>query len=262
VKEGDSSLITLHSWIEGDETMSAITAGKDIPQTATVPASDPAGEANGHTPPLESGDHLSRAEFERRYQARPDIAKAELVEGVVFVASPVRTRQHGVPHSYIITWLGTYCSATPKVNLSDNTTLRLDLDNEPQPDVSVWIEGGGARVSEDDYLEGAPELIVEVAASSAAIDLHDKLQVYRRNGVQEYLVLLPNEQEVRWYTWQTEETQQIVADEQGVLRSQVLPGLYLQSTLFWKSDLAGVLEVLRKGLDTPEHAAFVKKLQE
>lgn len=216
---------------------------------------------NDNIPSLESGDHLSRAEFERRYHAHPEIKKAELIEGVVYVTSPVRVRQHGAPHSDIVTWLGVYRAATPGINVADNVTLRLDLDNEPQPDVVVWIEGGSAYIAEDDYLAGAPELIVEVAGSSASIDLNDKLHVYRRNGVREYLVLLTHEQEVRWYSWLSGETEEIQSDEQGVLRSQLFPGLYLDPDRFWQGDLSGVLKVLNEGLESADHAAFVKQIR-
>lgn len=232
------------------------------PARTTIRGSNkqPGASANGAIPPLENGDRLSRAEFERRYQAHPEIKKAELIEGIVYMASPVRARQHGGPHGRIITWLGNYMAATPGVDLLDNSTLRLDLDNEPQPDVSLWIEGGNAFIDEDDYLHGAPELLVEVAASSAALDLGAKLQAYRRNGVAEYLVLLPREQEVRWFSFAAGETVQIEPDADGVLRSRVFPGLYFQPTLFWQGNLAGVLAVLRNGLATPEHAAFVERL--
>lgn len=213
-------------------------------------------------PPLENGDRLSRAEFERRYKAHPEIRKAELIEGVVYVASPVRVRRHGIPHSDIISWLGWYRAATRGVYVADNSTLQLDLDNEPQPDVAIWIEGGNAYINAEDYLEGAPELIVEVAGSSASIDLGDKLRAYRRNGVQEYLVLLTHEREVRWFSWRTGETEEIQPDEQGILRSFVLPGLQLHPGLFWQGDMAGVLALLQQGLATPEHAAFVQRLQE
>ncbi len=221
----------------------------------------PVTSVNGVTPMLENGDRLSRTEFERRYAAHPEILKAELIEGVVYMASPVRVRRHGVPHSDIIGWLSTYRAATPSVNQTDNSTLRLDLDNEPQPDVSVWIEGGNAFVDEDDYLQGAPELLVEVAGSSAAIDLNQKLQAYRRNGITEYLVLLTHEQEVRWFSFTDGETVQLQPDGDGVLRSRAFPGLHLQPTSFWQGDLAGVLAVLRSGLATPEHAAFVARLR-
>ncbi|MEZ4727169.1 MAG: Uma2 family endonuclease [Caldilineaceae bacterium] len=216
---------------------------------------------NGAIPPLENGDRLSRAEFERRYEAHPEISKAELIEGVVYVASPVRVRRHGAPHSDIIGWLSVYRAATPGVYVTDNSTLQLDLDNEPQPDVAVWLEGGNASVNEEDYWEGAPELIVEVAGSSAAIDLHNKLTAYRRNGVQEYLVLLAHERAVRWFRWRGGEAEDIQADAQGILRSDVLPGLYLHPGLFWQGDLAGVLAVLQQGLATPEHDTFVQRMQ-
>jgi len=180
------------------------------------------------------------------------------------VASPVRIKKHSEPHSDIVTWVGLYRAETPGVRAADNGTLRLDIDNEPQPDLSVWIDeplGGQATVSDDDYLEGAPELLIEVAASTAAYDLHDKLNVYRRNGVQEYLVLQMYEQKVTWYRWQEGTYQPITPDEQGVLHSQVLPGLWLDPARFWAGDLAGVLAVLRQGLDSPEHADFVRTLQ-
>lgn len=226
--------------------------------------SNGAGSHDGFLPPLESGDRLSRTEFERRYNARPDIKKAELIEGVVYVASPVRVRQHGLPHQRISTWIGLYCAETLGVIAADNSTLRLDMDNEPQPDLSVWIDelfGGQATVSDDDYLEGAPELLIEVAASTAAYDLHDKLNAYCRNGVQEYLVLQIYEQKVTWYRWQEGRYQPMTPDEQGVLRSQVLPGLWLDPARFWAGDLAGVLAVLRQGLASPEHVEFVSALQ-
>ena len=90
--------------------------------------------------PLENGDRLTRREFERRYAARPDIKKAELIEGVVHMPSPVRFASHGEPHSWVLAWLGTYCASTPGVRVADNTTVRLDSNNEPQPDALLRIE--------------------------------------------------------------------------------------------------------------------------
>ena len=241
--------------------MTALVAEKSGGIAALPKAKQSVVPANDTIPPLENGDRLSRTEFERRYQAHTDILKAELIEGVVYVASPVRVRKHGAPHSDIIGWLSTYRAATPNINLADNATLRLDLDNEPQPDVSVWIDGGNAFVDGDDYLQGAPELLVEVAGSSAAMDLHQKLHAYRRNGVAEYLVLLTHEQEVRWFSFAQGETVQLEPDADGIVQSRVLPGLHLDPARFWQGDLAGVLEGLRRGLATPEHAAFVARLQ-
>lgn len=213
-------------------------------------------------PLLENGDRLTRPEFERRYTAMPEVKKAELIEGIVYMPSPVRARQHGRPHALVIGWLGVYWAATPGVELCDNTTVRLDLDNEPQPDALLRIESGTSRVSEDDYIEGAPELIVEIAASSASKDLHDKLKAYRRNGVQEYLVWQIYEQQLNWFSLQAGEYVLLTANDQGVICSQVFPGLWLASSALLQGDLAAVITSLQQGLQTTEHGAFKKQLAE
>ncbi len=215
-------------------------------------------------PPLYPGDRLSRAEFERRYVAHPEIEKAELIEGVVYMPSPIRFEQHGRPHTLIATWLGTYEAATPGVVSSVEATIRLDYENEPQPDVLLRLEpqvGGRSRVTPDDYLEGPPELVVEIAASSAAYDLYDKFRVYQRNGVQEYLVLQMYEQRADWYAWREGVYEPLQPDEKGVLRSAVFPGLALQPAALWASDMAALLAVLQQELAAPAHAAFVEQLR-
>jgi Uma2 family endonuclease len=215
-------------------------------------------------PPLENGDHLARPEFERRYQAMPHIKKAELIEGVVYVASPVRIT-HGRPHGQIMAWLGMYCAATPEVDIGDNTTVRLDIDNEPQPDALLRIEpfvGGQSHISEDDYVEGAPEFIVEVAASSAAYDLHEKMNAYRRNGVREYLVWQIYDRQIDWWELQEGEYLHLTPDENGVVHSHVFPGLCLNVPALLKGDLAGVLATQQSTLNNAEHAAFVMRLTE
>ena len=214
-------------------------------------------------PPLESGDRLTRDEFERRYNAMPQLKKAELIEGVIYVPSPVRSRSHGQPHAAIIGWLFTYEVATPSVNLNDNTTVRLDLDNEPQPDALLRIEeatGGQSRLSEDDYVEGAPELIVEVAASSAALDLHDKKRAYRRNGVQEYIVWRVLDRKVDWFCLQGSDYIDLLPDADSVIQSQVFPGLWLNVDALLAGNMTQVLTVLQAGLHSPEHQEFVQQL--
>src|SRR5947209_10401644 len=136
---------------------------------ASRPSASPTLRA-GEPPPLEPGDRLTREEFERRYDAMPRLKKAELIEGVVYMPSPVRHHRHSRPQFRLITWLGTYEAATPGVQGGDNGTARLDLDNEPQPDAYLFVDpdcGGQARISADDYVELAPEQVGEVAASSA-----------------------------------------------------------------------------------------------
>ncbi|HEX4589046.1 MAG TPA: Uma2 family endonuclease, partial [Gemmataceae bacterium] len=163
---------------------------------------DRAAEPKTRMPPLQSGDRLTAEEFERRYDAMPELKKAELINGVVYVGSPVRAQEHGEPHFDLIGWLALYQRATPGVRGGDNATLRLELDNRPQPDAYLRIGsecGGQARVDEDGYISGAVELVAEIAASSASYDLHDKLDVYRSNGVREYIVWRVEDREVDWF---------------------------------------------------------------
>lgn len=214
--------------------------------------------------PLNSGDRLSRVEFERGYQAHPEIKKAELIEGVVYVSSPIHYHYHADPHANIMTWLGVYRAATPGVKGGDNATLRLDFENEVQPDAILRLEpalGGQSSISDDDFLEGAPELIVEIAASSASYDLHDKRRAYARNGVPEYLVAQTYEKRVDWFVLREGVYESLAADEKGILHSEIFPGLWLQPTALWSGDLATFLAVLQEGLASAEHTTFVEQLQ-
>ncbi|MBW4615522.1 MAG: Uma2 family endonuclease [Desmonostoc vinosum HA7617-LM4] len=228
-----------------------------LPQTQSNSAQE-------HLPPLESGDRLTRPEFERRYTAASHIKKAELIEGIVYVASPLRHEQHGKPHSRIMTWLGVYQAMTPGVDLSIEPTVRLDLDNEPQPDAVLFIEsavGGQTQLSSDGYIEGSPELIVEIAASSAAIDRGSKKQAYRRNGVLEYVVWLSYENQIEWFYLSDGDYKLLPRGADGIIRSQVFSGLWLAVEALLNNQMVRVLEVLQSGLNSPEHNKFVAQLQ-
>ncbi|MGF1589201.1 MAG: Uma2 family endonuclease [Pleurocapsa sp.] len=211
-------------------------------------------------PPLENGDRLTRDEFERRYAAMPQLKKAELIEGVVYVPAALRFRSHGQPHGQIMTWLGVYQAFTPKVELGDNVTVRLDLDNEPQPDAVLLINGGQARISSDDYIEGAPELVIEVAASSAAYDLYDKKRAYRRNGVQEYLVWRVYDKQLDWFSLEAGEYIKLESGNDGIMRSPVFPGLWLATSQLLSGEMNEVLAVLQQGLNSAEHQQFCQRL--
>jgi Uma2 family endonuclease len=213
-------------------------------------------------PPLKNGDRLTRSEFERRYHTMPQIKKAELIEGVVYMSSPVRVKHHALPHAHIVTWLGVYSAVTPKIMLCDNATVRLDLDNEPQPDALLRLEKGQSRISHDDYLEDAPELVVEIAASSADYDLHGKLQVYQRNGVQEYIVWEYKKRRLYWFAQMKGTYVPLSPDKSGIICSQIFPGLHLDIKALLAGDLNKVLTELQKGLATPEHTAFVERLSQ
>jgi Uma2 family endonuclease len=194
-------------------------------------------------PPLHNGDRLTGEEFDRRYEAMPDV-RAELIEGVVYLmASPVRCDDHGEPHADAITWLGLYRIATFGVRVGDNSTVRLDFDNRPQPDAYLRIlsECGGQSRVEKGYIVGAVELAVEVAASSASYDLYDKLNVYRKNGVCEYVVWRAEDDELDWFILRGGRYDQLTPGPDGIIRSEIFPGLWLA---------------------TPEHAEFVARLRQ
>jgi len=217
----------------------------------------------GRIPPLKTGERLSREEFERRYDAMPDLKKAELIEGVVYVSSPVRQRSHGRPHGYLTTWLGVYEISTTGVEMGTSSSARLDMANEPQPDGLLFIEpekGGQVHISADDYIEGSPELVAEVSASTVKIDLNEKQIVYRRTGAKEYIVWRVLDREVDWFVLRGGQFERLAPDPQGILRSTVFPGLWLDAAALVRGDMVQVMAMLQQGLASPEHAAFVAHL--
>jgi len=219
--------------------------------------------SHNQLPPLQNGDRLTRLEFERRYTAMPHLKKAELIEGAVYMASPLRFEPHAEPHGDLMIWLGNYKVATPGVRMGDNPTVRLDLDNEPQPDALLMIDavcGGSAFIGEDGYVEGAPELVAEVATSSAAIDLGDKKRAYRRNRVKEYIVWQVFDQKIDWYHLTNDDYVGLDVNENGVICSLVFPGLWLDISAMLVGDMARVLAVLQQGLASEAHQQFVQQL--
>jgi Uma2 family endonuclease len=214
-------------------------------------------------PPLEAGDRLTRDEFERRYDAMPNLKKAELIEGIVFMGSPVKIAGHGRPHSVIGGLLSLYFMSTPGTDCGDNGTMQLDLDNEPQPDCFLRIEeacGGQSSISPDDYLSGGPELVVEVASSSASYDLHAKQKIYRRHGVREYIVWRTRDKKIDWFELKKGWYVSVEPEANGVIESRVFPGLRLAVTALAQGDYATALRELQTGLGSGEHQAFIAAL--
>jgi Uma2 family endonuclease len=190
---------------------------------------------------LESGDHLTREEFHRRYLAHPDIKKAELVEGVVYVGGRVQA-VHGASNAAMAGWLGFYSAHAPAVHCALHATVILDERNEVQPDVLAWRpDVGGAHLNEDDYLVGAPQLVVEVAASSVSYDLHQKKESYRRNGVGEYIVWRVLDKEIDWFRLRDGQYVLVEPDADGIVESEQFPGLKLHVASLLGGDLAAVL---------------------
>ncbi len=212
---------------------------------------------------LQPGDHLSLAEFERRYRAMPELKKAELIEGVVFMPMPVSDEGHGIPHFNMILWLGLYRVFTPGIQGGDNSTLRLRLGlNMTQPDGYLRIIpecGGNASVGADGYVNGAPDLIGEIAASSASYDLHEKLHAYEQNGVREYIVWRTHDKAIDWFVLREGEFKAL-SIVKGLFKSKAFPGLWLDPEAMINGDIRKVYQVAQEGLASAEHQRFVKKL--
>jgi Uma2 family endonuclease len=222
--------------------------------------------ANGiivRIPPLAGGDHLTVEEFERRYAAMPEVKKAELIEGVVYMPSPVSMEEHADQHFNLVTWLGVYRAHTPGVQGGDNATIRLTVGlNQLQPDACLRIlpSHGGRTRTQSGYVEGAPELVAEVAASSASYDLHDKLDAYRRNGVKEYLVWRVEDEAIDWFTLRGGAYHRMAA-RGGVLKSKAFPGLWLDAPAMLRGETDRVLGRVQEGLASDAHRRFVDRLR-
>jgi Uma2 family endonuclease len=215
-------------------------------------------------PELCAGDVLTRDEFERRYAAMPDLKKAELIEGVVYMGSPVRYEQHAAPEQALAYWINCYRERTRGLGAAGNSTIRLDLENVPQPDLLLRLPehaGGRSRVTADGYLEGPPELVIEVAASSASYDLHQKLRAYRRNGVREYLVFRTEDREVDWFVLERGAYVRQQPDANGLLHSRTFPGLALDVVALLRDELTALRAVVDAHVGTPEHAELCARLR-
>jgi Uma2 family endonuclease len=212
-------------------------------------------------PTLRAGERLDRRTFHERYSAMPSSFRAELVGGVVRVSSPV-FRPHARTHASVVGWLFVYMTSTPGLQLADNGTLFLGDDNEFQPDAVLFIEpdrGGKVRF-EGKALAGAPELAVEVADSTQSQDLRQKRLEYEAAGVPEYIVCDLAANRVHWFALRGEYYVHRDPDADGILRSDVFPGLWLDPSALLSGDSRRVLEVLQSGLATPDHQTFAMKL--
>jgi len=211
-------------------------------------------------PPLYIGDRLTQAEFHRRYEAYDGDEKWELIGGIAYMASPQRVH-HSKYEPKLSTILCLYEEVTPGVEVLSNATSILSEESEPQPDLALRIvpDFGGQSKTKKGYVVGAPELVAEIAHSTVAIDMGDKKDDYEQAGVQEYMVLCVEEKELFWFDFASRG--QIAADPRGISRSRVFPGLWIDGSALIAGRLSRLLKALNQGLASPEHAAFVKRLE-
>jgi hypothetical protein len=213
-------------------------------------------------PPLVAGQRLDQPTFHERYEAMPPDTRAELVGGIVYMPSPMRL-DHGDESRIVAGWLDNYQRLTPGVEGGDAATVKLDLRGEPQPDHHLRIpaeRGGGTDVDAEGYLTGAPELIVEIARSSRKFDLGKKKTDYERAGVREYLVVQLDPDRIHWFIRRREQFEDLAPGPDGIYRSQVFPGLWLDADALHARNRARLYRVLRQGVRSAEHAAFAARM--
>ena len=216
------------------------------------------------TPPLVDGERLSREEFHRRYLAMPHVKKAELIDGVVHMPSPLRNSAHALPDQDLAGWIAHYRWQTPGLRGGSNGTIRFQGDNELQPDAMLMIErshGGQAMLDADDYITGGPELVAEVSASSASKDRNKRKRVFLTNGVREYVMVRTEQDAVDWFVLRDGKYEALPLKE-GVFESEVFPGLWLDPAALVHGNGTAVLATLQRGIASPEHEAFVEKLRQ
>jgi Uma2 family endonuclease len=214
-------------------------------------------------PPLEAGDHLDQKTFHARYEAMPEQVRAELVEGIVHMPSPIKPK-HGLPHGMLLYWLVDFQKATPGTQVLDNTSAILGPYSEPQPDACLLVlpeYGGRTHLDPDENLVGAPEFVAEIASSSESYDLHEKRRDYERAGVQEYLVVAVREAQVYWWTRGPQGFVNLPPDPSGIIRSTFFGGLWLDTAALLRGDAARLHEVLAQGLASADHAQLLQRLK-
>lgn len=215
------------------------------------------------TYPADDAELMTRDEFELQYPAAPELQKAELIEGRACLQPPEEAREHADLQSRLSAWLNAYAVGTEGVEHIAGRRVRLDRHNEPQPDGLLRIypsRGGQTRTGQDGWIEGPPELITEISASSAGHPLHGKLEAYRRNGVREYVIWIAFEAEILWFRLDREQYVPVRRDASGLYKSEVFPGLWLDPEWLIDGEVTKALRTLRQGLSTLEHAAFVARL--
>jgi Uma2 family endonuclease len=212
-------------------------------------------------PPLVAGQRLDQPTFHERYEAMPPQTWAELVGGIVYMPSPLGN-EHGGTDETVSCWLGYYRRFTKGLVAGKNVTTILGESAETQPDSQLRIreELGGQTLLVEGYVTGAPELIIEIARSSRAYDLGAKKAEYERAGVLEYLVVELDPNRIHWFVRRGDHFEDLPPDDDGLFRSRVFPGLWLDPHALYDDDLDRLAEVVEQGLATPQHADFVTQL--
>jgi Uma2 family endonuclease len=213
-------------------------------------------------PPLDNGDRLDQKTFHERYESMENHVRAELIGGIVYMASPQK-RPHSRTTLLVGHWLGEYEEWTPGTEVLAGATDIMGSASQPEPDHCLFVLpqfGGSVGFNESDYLTGAPELIVETAATTESRDLHQKKDDYEKARVREYVVVALRSRKVFWFIRRHGKFAAMGPGQDGIFRSKIFPGLWLDPEALLERNRARLLTVLREGLASKGHHAFVAKL--
>src|SRR5260370_29516402 len=212
-------------------------------------------------PALQNGDRLDQTPFPARYQAMPEGKRAELIGGIVYMPSPQK-KPHGRYQYRVLRWLGEYEENTPGTVVLVNSTSILGEKSEPEADGCLLIlpECGGQSGDENGYVVGAPELLAEIAWSTESIDLNAKKTDYEKAGVREYVVVALRMKRVFWFIRRRVKFKDLAPGPDGIIRSEVFPGLWLEPAPLLRRDSKRIFGVVRPGLASPAHKAFASQL--
>ncbi|MFT3878951.1 MAG: Uma2 family endonuclease [Gemmatales bacterium] len=216
---------------------------------------------NGKLPLLYDGQRLDRETFHRLYEASPELKRVQLIEGIVHMPSPMRFVQHANPQTCINGWLFCYSSQTPGVRNGGSATLKIDTENEFEPDGMLFYDQGQLVIADDGYLEGVPELVVEVSASTISVDSKEKFRVYEKQGVKEYLLWNTQADTITWFARNKNKFVAMKPNRAGIIQSKTFPGLWLDVAAMLEGDLTQVMKTLNEGLTSGPHVKYVKRFE-
>jgi Uma2 family endonuclease len=216
----------------------------------------------GELPLLQNGDHLDQSTFHALYEAMPADFHAELINGVVYLRG-CHTASHGRSLVSLGSMLDIFDDATPGTKGLIKITNILGPISEPEPDGCLLIlpeYGGQTWCDADDFVNGAPDWVAEISDGTEAVDLGVKKQDYENAGVREYMVAVLKTRSVFWFVQRSGKLKERSAAPDGIFRSEAVPGFWVDPDAFLNHARTRLLTILRQGLASPEHAAFVAKL--
>ena len=180
------------------------------------------------------------ATVEDFYALVPDRQKADLLDGVIYVASP--DTYHGDQYTnFLARLLAGFCEARDLGKVfGSRFAFRLSPHRCPEPDVAVVL-ASRLHLVDDHGMTGGPDVAVEVVSrDSRTRDYRDKRRIYEESGVSEYWLVDPIKGRADFLVLEAGKYQSAVLDDGSIFRSRVLPGFFLDGRWLFGEDLPKV----------------------